>query len=219
MIDCGLATQERWNNILADVAQDSIASVDQGYYSITTLYSRIERHYHDMKHISSCLEEFDSVGKSSFKYPLESEVAIWYHDYIYYPTQHDNEERSAIVATGYMWSYGFSLAQRKIVNDIILATRHDFNVADNDTQLVCDIDLAILGKPERIFDEYEANIRKEYEMYPDEIYDAERVKILQRFLDKDMIYYTDFFRKKYEKQARRNIINSIRRIQSLDGMK
>jgi len=72
-----------------------------------------------------------------------------------------------------------------------------------------DIDLSILGKSQREFEEYEKNIREEYSWVPEEQFRAGRQVVLQRFLERDSIYSTDFFRKKYENQAIRNIENSL----------
>lgn len=222
MIDYGLATSDRWKQLLSDVSKDSMITLDDAYYRIVTMYNNIDRHYHNLNHISNCLAEFDSVKKSEFDepdYPMETELALWYHDFIYFSTLTDNEEKSSLVANGYLWALGLDLEQRARVTNMILATRHNAIETIHDCQLVCDIDLAILGKPEMIFDEYEANIKKEYDMLPDEVFNKQRIKILQKFLDKDMIYYTGFFREKYESTARRNIIKSIKRLHELDGMK
>lgn len=213
MIECGLATEERWKNLLSKFSKKSMISLDIPYNRITTVYNKLGRHYHNLNHISTCLEEFDSVGKSSFEYPLESEVAIWFHDFIYFINDTNNEEKSALVANGYLWSLGFSPEQRNKVRQIILATSHNETVTDNDSQLVCDIDLATFGKPKKIFTEYEQNIREEYYSIPDVEYYAARMKILKKFLARDNIYYSQFFRKKYELEARRNIFESIEELQ------
>ena len=49
-------------------------------------------------------------------------------------------------------------------------------------------------------------------MIPENIYKRERCEILQMFLDRDPIYYTEYFRNKYEQPARINLqreINSL----------
>ena len=75
-----------------------------------------------------------------------------------------------------------------------------------------DIDLSIFGQLKEIFDEYEANIRKEYEFYPLEIYNPGRMKILNSFLNKEFIYQIPEVRKKYEKKARENLQRSIEKL-------
>ena len=134
--DYGLATSERWNNLLSKVAEGSTIRLDDPYYRIVTIYNKVDRHYHNLNHISNCLAEFDSVGKSAFDYPMESELALWYHDFIYFPTLTDNEEKSSLVANGYLWAIGLDLQQRARVANMILATRHNAIESIRDCQLV-----------------------------------------------------------------------------------
>ena len=49
------------------------------------------------------------------------------------------------------------------------------------------------------------SIRKEYEWVEKEFYKQERTKVLQKFLERDRIYFTKEIFDKYEKQARENI--------------
>jgi predicted metal-dependent HD superfamily phosphohydrolase len=74
------------------------------------------------------------------------------------------------------------------------------------------VDLSILGQDQRRFAEYEAGIRAEYAWVPQEIFNAKRAEILQRFLDRARIYSTDHFFAKYEHQARQNLEQSIQRL-------
>lgn len=215
MIDYGLATSERWKELLAKFAKNSMIRLDDPYYRIVTIYNKIDRHYHNLNHISNCLAELDSVGKTAFHYPMESEVAIWYHDFVYDINETDNEEKSSLVANGYLWALGFDLEQRTRVNQIIIATKHNEKVTDHDSQLVCDIDLATLGKPKNVFEEYEKAIREEYYIVPDKTYCPARIKILEKFLAKDSIYYTEFFKTKYESQARSNIEESLEELRKV----
>ena len=85
---------------------------------------------------------------------------------------------------------------------------------DPDVQLLVDIDLSILGQPEDKFDEYEWQVRKEYEWVPENQFVAGRSEILRSFLDRLAIYSTRFFRNKYEAQARANIATSLARLRA-----
>jgi len=88
-----------------------------------------------------------------------------------------------------------------------LATKHiEGRIPKNiDEKFVVDIDLSILGQLQERFDEYEKNIKKEYSQIPEEKFKGGRKIILKKFLDRQNIYFTDFFRKKYELQARENL--------------
>ena len=72
-----------------------------------------------------------------------------------------------------------------------------------------DFDLQILGRSWDIYEMYYKQIRKEYRIYPNFMYHPGRKKVLQHFLAKEVIYQTETFRTKYEKQARENIEREI----------
>ena len=76
-------------------------------------------------------------------------------------------------------------------------------------KLFLDLDLAILGKEENEYYKYSKNIRMEYSHVPDHIYNEKRKNLLNIFLNKDQIFYTTHFQKKYESQARKNISGEI----------
>ena len=84
---------------------------------------------------------------------------------------------------------------------------HEFS--DSDTNYFTDADLSILGKSWKTYEEYYQQIRKEYKIYPDFIYNSGRKKALQHFLKMDRIFKTDYFFEKYEIQARENLQNEL----------
>ena len=191
-----------WNRIKAQ------GSAEQEFARLKTMYSEPQRFYHNITHIGSCLTELDSA-RDLVQQPNLVEFAIWYHDAIYNPKAKDNEEQSAQLA------YGVCLVA-KIPNDfanrtkdLILVTKHDAVPQGIDARVLVDIDLSILGKKPEEFDEYERNIRKEYSLVPEEQFRQGRSAILQIFLSRDSIYLTDFFKGKYESQARANLQRSI----------
>ena len=81
-----------------------------------------------------------------------------------------------------------------------------------DQKLIVDLDLAILGKSAEEFDAYEANIRKEYNDIPEDQFRKGRSDILETFLNKPAIYYTDYFMNKYQLTAVVNLRRSIGRL-------
>lgn len=92
---------------------------------------------------------------------------------------------------------------------MILATKLHEISQDNDTNYFIDADLAILGRGQYEYQKYTEQIREEYSIYPDFMYNNGRKKALQHFLQMDAIYKTDYFFEKYEKQARLNISNEL----------
>ena len=95
---------------------------------------------------------------------------------------------------------------------MILASVHRTAPDEPDTRLFADIDLAILGRPEAIFDEYERQVRQEYAWVPEALFRAGRSAILRSFLERPSLYGTDFFRGKYQNVARANLERSLLRL-------
>ncbi|MBP9889385.1 MAG: hypothetical protein KBF93_24025, partial [Leptospiraceae bacterium] len=83
--------------------------------------------------------------------------------------------------------------------------KHQFLKDDFDNKIFLDSDLLILGRERNRYIEYMDSIRKEYEWVEKEFYKQERTKVLQKFLERDRIYFTKEIFDKYEKQARENI--------------
>jgi predicted metal-dependent HD superfamily phosphohydrolase len=95
---------------------------------------------------------------------------------------------------------------------LILATKaHDPSVHPDAPSLI-DADLSVLGQAEERFKEYEAQIRREYEWVPEATFVTKRAEILERFLARQRLYATDHFFAKYEKQARTNLQDSLRKL-------
>jgi len=193
---------EAWKKIGAQ------CNLDLEFNNLQTAYSQSPRFYHNLQHLKDCLFELDSA-KHLLKQPDLVELAIWYHDIAYDTREKNNEEKSA------QWAYNSCLNAKlseKLadgVADFILATKHNTVPIGIDTGILVDIDLSILGKSVQKFDEYEKNIRKEYSWVSEEKFKQGRTMLLRTFLDREALYSTDFFRKKYETQARKNLQRSI----------
>ncbi len=178
------------------------------YKDLAARHNESHRFYHTLVHVMDCLSEFEQVRHLA-QNPYALELAIWYHDAVYDTKANDNEERSAKLAIEMMQRALLPDDFSQTVANLILATKHAEIPADPDAQLMVDIDLAILGQSEERFDEYERQIRKEYQWVPDNAFAIGRSAILKSFLDRLVIYLTWFFRNKYEFQARRNIFRSL----------
>jgi predicted metal-dependent HD superfamily phosphohydrolase len=78
-----------------------------------------------------------------------------------------------------------------------------------DCALFLDMDLSILGAPTAVFARYEADIRREYAMVPEDAYRAGRSAVLERFLARDRLYFSDYFHARLEAPARCNLAASL----------
>ena len=183
----------------------------QLFCSIVDAYAEPPRAYHSLRHIETCLSEFRQSCQLC-ENPDEVEIALWFHDAVYNPRANDNEERSAEFATTTLRESGLLNDFIRRTHDLILATKHAAVPIERDASVLVDIDLSIIGKPVKEFDDYERMIREEYEWVPDEAFKAGRAKILRQFVKRPYIYSMEIFRSKYEVQARINLERSIRRL-------
>ena len=174
-------------------------------------YSEPHRAYHNLAHIVDCLEQFEPVRPRAHD-AAAVEMAIWYHDVIYDPRAKDNEERSADLAVQVAGEAGLPAPFQESVKALILATKkHDASL-DRDAGLIVDVDLSILGRDPARFDEYERQIRREYNWVSDDAFAAGRAAVLESFLARPAIYGTEFFKTRYERQARENLNRSLEKL-------
>ena len=141
--------------------------------------------------------------------PLEVEAALWFHDAVYAPARSDNEDRSARLAETALRGGGVESDIADRIRALVLATRHSEPALDDDTRLVCDVDLSILGAQPAAFELFERAIRQEYQWVPEALYRQGRVEVLRRFLRRPSIYQTAPFQARYENQARQNLEGAV----------
>ncbi len=176
--------------------------------ALEQLYTEPGRHYHGLAHIRHCLQEAYSV-QPPFDDTRPIKAAIFFHDAIYDPTRHDNEEQSADLAARYLREMDFPSDFIDRVRALILDTRHAAPPTTIYGQYLADIDLSILGQSPETFDAYERAIRLEYAHVPDAAFRAGRAAILRNFLNRPTIYHTEHFRQRYEAKARENLERSL----------
>ena len=206
-----MTQEQRWTALWKRLGARGDASAV--YDDLTTRYSEPHRAYHTLEHIGHCFDEFEQVRQLAIN-PDAVELALWYHDAIYDTKTKDSEERSAALAMEMVRNASLPNSFGQSVANLITATKHTSAPTDPDVQLLVDIDLSILGQSEEKFDEYELQVRKEYEWVPNDAFIVGRSTILKSFLDRPTIYSTEFFRNKYETQARRNIARSLARLRA-----
>jgi predicted metal-dependent HD superfamily phosphohydrolase len=194
--------QERWLRLWGRLgAEGSGHSI---FAHLSAAYSEPGRAYHTAEHIRDCIAQLDSARDVAQR-PDEVEAALWFHDAVYLPGGSDNEDRSASLAEVALMACEVPLDVTERITELILATRHLTVSDDPDTQLLCDIDLSILGREPAVFDEFERRIRQEYDWVPEPVYRTSRSEILSGFLQRRSIYQTQIFRNRYEAQARANL--------------
>ena len=197
----------RWSELWQRLGRDPAPL----FADLARRYAEPQRAYHTMAHVLDCLAELEPARHLAQGVDAV-ELAIWYHDAVYDPHAHDNEEQSAELARQAMVATAMAEAFQRKVAALILATKHHDPSADGDAPLMVDIDLSILGQTAARFDEYEAQIRREYSWVSEEAFRQGRAAILERFLARGRLYNTDYFRGKYEKRARENLLRSLNQL-------
>lgn len=174
-------------------------------------YREPHRAYHTLRHLEECFARFDeAVGLA--ERPGELLVGLWFHDAVYDTHAADNELRSAALAKEVISTVGGGEELAARVDGLVLATRHDAQPAGVDQALIADIDLAILAAPAPRFDEYERQVRQEYNWVPESPFRAARIRILTGFLARPTIFSTTHFVDQYESRAQANLRRSLARL-------
>lgn len=175
-------------------------------------WSEPQRHYHTQQHLAECLNQADQAAQGlEPAQAAQLRLALWYHDAVYDVKAHDNEERSAKWARLDLTSLGVAEQSIAAVESLVLATRH-LGAQEPErstlTDLMLDIDLAILGAAPSRFDQYDAQVQGEYAWVPPEQYAQGRRSVMQMFLRKaelGELYRTEWARSTLLPQALVNL--------------
>lgn len=200
--------EKRWRKLTQQFDIEASIS-DKMYNEISEKYSESHRHYHNLEHLQELFTWSDKYTDLTEE-KVVLELAIWYHDIIYsvwFPGK--NEVKSADFAVLHTRDFDLSEAQKLRLYSWIESTKKHILPPAHDTltgRLFMDFDMAILAASREKYLVYCGNIRKEYSVYPDLIYNAGRKKALQSFLEVDKLFLSSIFREEYEVRARENLL-------------
>ena len=181
------------------------------YEMLENKYNEKHRAYHNLTHIKDCLNHLDEYNQN-LEDKHEIELAIFYHDVIYNPYRKDNEPKSADLAILFLNNQKVEHTIISKIEALIIATIHQKSPETRSQAIIMDIDIATLGSEPSVYLEYSQNIRKEYSWVPMILYKRKRKEILNNFLKRERLYYTDYFFHKFETQARINLQGEINRL-------
>jgi len=193
-----------WTTLHLPLAAD-VSLADQQYDQLTLLYSGEQRYYHNLLHLRQLITLLET-HREHIRDKATLLWAIFFHDIIYNVLYKDNEERSAKAAAAYLSQIGYPPEKIMLVSEFIYATKTHINTLNSpDLDYFLDFDLHILGASPEVYREYAQQIRKEYAIYHDQVYNPGRKKVLRHFLEMPGIFRTPVFRELYEENARRNL--------------
>jgi predicted metal-dependent HD superfamily phosphohydrolase len=140
--------------------------------SVVDQYYEPHRYYHNIDHIIHMLNEADRLKILTDKLFL----AIVFHDAIYDPLKHDNEERSVDLLFN-------QYPPDEEIRDAIMATKNHVKTIENPkmnlSYELCYLDLDILYQSTvQEFMEFESKIFKEYQFVDYKIYKEKRIELL-----------------------------------------
>lgn len=174
------------------------------------------RAYHHFGHVQEVLRHYRAIVEGpGWHRPIEIWLAVLYHDAVYVPGRSDNEIASARLAIEHIdrWWQGAGIDAGRVSDLILLTARHGaLRAADagggdagEDARHFLDCDMAILGAPPAAFAEYDRAIAEEYRAVPRWLYRIKRRRFFRTLLASEWIFHSDFFRERFERQARDNL--------------
>lgn len=182
--------------------------IENLWMEIEKKYSEKGRYYHNFEHLENMFREFNDVTAAVQDYTAIA-FSVFYHDVIYNASSKSNEEKSVGFAEKHLRQICAEEGFIKKISRQIMATKFHQQSGDADTNYLVDADLSILGQESEKYLDYTQKVRKEYSIYPDFLYNPGRKKVLQHFLESESIFKTEYFKEKYEQQARKNILSEI----------
>ena len=170
-------------------------------------YNQPGRYYHNLLHIAAMLNFLESQRRQSHR--LELELAVWFHDAVYYPTRGDNEESSAAMASVELRNIHVPDDVILTVNKLIMLTKgHGVSKAkEYHEQIFLDADLMVLAQPWPEYLAYAQAIRKEFGSIRFDYYAKGRSEFLKKFLKRKKLYSHIFWA---EDAARENMKKEIK---------
>jgi predicted metal-dependent HD superfamily phosphohydrolase len=204
------ALRQQWHELAALFTSD-VARCDEILRQLFGLYAETHRAYHNLSHISTLLFLADDPEFSSQWREFSSVAfAVWFHDAVYQPRNHDNEERSAAFAVSALTVPAEVIGR---VRAMILATRkHTAENLDEDGKMFLDLDLSILGALPETYRAYREAIRAEYSWVPGFLYRRARRQLLQGFIERERLYFSASAYQQFEAPARANLAQELQEL-------
>lgn len=172
-------------------------------------YGEDGRFYHNLAHVGQTLQIAQNIREEAAHFSAV-QLALWFHDIVYDPMRQDNEEQSAMAAGRALFELNLpEVLVGEVVRLILLTKTHVVMDQDTNGCVIVDADLSGLGVPVEAYTAYVQAIRQEYAFVPDDAYRNGRIQILQHFLQRSSIYYTEPMRLIFEAQARQNISDEL----------
>lgn len=184
---------------------------DDAVESLLARHREPHRRYHTATHVMAVCRHVDRLAATV---PVPDHVAVLaaalHHDAVYDPTaaHGHNEHASALLAGQVLVDLGWPPDRTTIVQSLIEATAtHEMpiDVDPASAAVLLDADLAILGADPVAYLAYVAGVRAEYAHVPDEAWRSGRTAVLDHFLARHRLFFTDEMHAERDRLARGNL--------------
>lgn len=146
--------------------------------------------------------------------------AVWFHDIVYDPTAADNELLSVDIWQLFIKHLQYEFfdgnnnqlqeLQEKVSLFIRATIKHEIlssatKEIENDMKWFLDFDLSILGCDRETYMQYARDIRQEYIHIQSPVFEEKRAKVMTKFLNRKMLFFTKEVQKERNEIALDNI--------------
>ncbi|GAA3756489.1 HD domain-containing protein [Spinactinospora alkalitolerans] len=169
------------------------------------------RRYHTLDHLRAVLAAVDELADAAAD-AATVRYAAWFHDAVYQGEPGTDEERSARLAERLLPRCGLTARRALEVARLVRVTAgHTPEPGDADAEVLCDADLAVLGRAPEDYAAYAEAVREEYAHVGDADFRAGRAAVLRGLLDRPALYRTPSARARWEERARANLTAELAR--------
>lgn len=210
------ALRRRWRGLARHLGATATGA-DPILGMLVSRYTEPHRRYHTLHHVDEVLDGIDRLAMAGepLDDPHATALAAWFHDVVYEPGDPCNVARSAQLATETLAAAGVDEGTVERTAALVLTTED--HVPDGpDAAVLCDADLAVLGRERRAYLRYARQIREEHEHLDDAAYRAGRREVLRSLLERPLPYHTATMRRERGQRVRPNLLDELERL-SDDG--
>jgi predicted metal-dependent HD superfamily phosphohydrolase len=179
-------------------------AASDAFQRLIARYREGHRRYHTVTHLHRVLADVSALlRESSVADAGAVRLAAFFHDAIYDPRHHDNEDKSAALARRELSALGLEQGRLADVERLVWATAAH-RPETTDEQVLCDADLAVLASVPAVYDAYVHGVRAEYAHVSDDEWRNGRRTFVEGFLGRAAIFATAPMRQR-EPRARANL--------------
>lgn len=205
----GVGLKFTWDALLEPFSTDRKLGT-KVLFNLVSTYCHPQRYYHNLGHIQLMMATLDRMKSLATDFPAIY-LATWFHDIIYDPIAHDNEEKSADYAGEILPQLNIPTSTIAATQTLILRTKHHEAAEDElDTQILLDADWGILGAEPSDYQFYTQAIRREFVAFSEADYRQGRTQFLEGILKRDRLYFTPLMFEEREAIARSNLEQEIK---------